>query len=326
MYNFVVFGITNDFYRHSFADLKSMPNVIIREDIFESRCKAVYYLYRLHTFPRISLEFPFTSVWDSVSYRNEFKDSQNLCFIFMPKHANRTSYFSLLRRTYPGCKLVMTFRDRVDRNLDCFPNLTIESLRDNFDLIYSYNKYDCQKYGFLYFNTEATKEDISPGDERDWSDVVFVGSAKDRYERIIEAYKIFQNAGLKTDFYIVGAPRKSRFNAPGITFADRNMSYSEMLERTINSRCILEISQSGEWGFTSRSQEAIMYNKRLITDSLIVKEQKYYPSKNIYFFNNISEIDPLFPLENGEVDYGYEGDYSPKKFIEQIEAELNRHT
>ena len=100
------------------------------------------------------------------------------------------------------------------------------------------------------------------------------------------------------------------------------MPYGEMLEKTINSRCVLELSQDKEYGFTSRSQEAIIYNKKLITDSLIVKEQKFYPSKDILFINDVADINPDFVKEMNEVDYGYNGEYSPLRMIENIEAHL----
>lgn len=42
MHNYVIFGITNEFYRHSFADLKKLNNVLIREDIYENDNKFLY--------------------------------------------------------------------------------------------------------------------------------------------------------------------------------------------------------------------------------------------------------------------------------------------
>lgn len=322
MYNFILFGISNDFYRHSFRDLTKMKNVIIKEDIYENRFRPLYYLYRIHTFPRIKTQFPFTSIWDKYCNNFSFSDNNPVCFVFMPKHANRFTYFAYLRKQYPNSKLIMMFRDRVDRNLVWFPNLNINKVKKTFDLVYSYNKYDCETYGLRYFNTEASKEYLISDEKSKWSDVVFIGAAKGRLNKIIMAYNKFKSAGFKTDFYIVGAPRKQIFKSEGITFARKGIPYSEMLKRTVNSKCILEISQSGEYGFTSRSQEAFMYNKLLITDSKIVKDQRFYPSDNILFYNSIEDIDPSFIKDRQPVDYGYLNDYSPKVVLEQIEKDL----
>lgn len=324
MYNFVIFGITNEFYRHSFADLKRLENVVIREDIYENRNKFLYYLYRVHTFPKTKVRWPFTNIWDRRSFHQRFANDYEACFVFMPKHANRKTYFGYLRKEYPGCKLVMMFRDRVDRNLSWFPYLRIDELKRDFDLVYSYNKYDCEKYGLIYFNTEASKENLIAREKETWSDVVFIGNAKDRLEKILSAYRKFKNAGIKTDFYIVGAPKESRFSENGIVFADKGVSYAEMLDRTVNSRCILEVSQQGEYGFTSRSQEAFMYNKKLITDSLIVKDQRFYPSEHILFYKSVDDIDPEFVKRLSMPDYMYDDDYSPISVIEQIDADLNK--
>ena len=325
MYNFVIFGITNEFYRHSFADLKKLKNVVIREDIYENKNKLLYYLYRVHTFPKTKLRWPFTSVWDKRSFHQQFANDDKTCFVFMPKHANRKTYFEYLRKEYPGCKLVMMFRDRVDRNLSWFPYLRIDDIKKDFDLVYSYNKYDCEKYGLIYFNTEASKEDLVAKSKDTWSDVVFIGNVKDRLDKILSAYKKFKNVGLKTDFYIVGAPKEKRLSENGIVFADKGVSYTEMLDRTVNSRCVLEVSQPGEYGFTSRAQEAFMYNKKLITDSLIVKDQRFYPSEHILFYKSVDDIDPEFVKNLSMPDYKYNDDYSPIRVIEQIEVDLNNH-
>lgn len=326
MYNYVIFGITNDFYRHSFADLKKLDNVLLREDVYENKNKVAYYIYRLHTFPYSKVQWPLTSIWDQKSYNGHFDNLNKMCFVFMPKHANRKSYFSFLRKKYPNCKLIMMFRDRVDRNLSWFPNLDIQEIKKEFDMLYSYNKYDCEHYGLRYFNTEASKETLIPRSTEEWSDVVFIGNVKDRLDKILDAYRIFSDAGLKTDFYVVGVPKERRFAGEGIVFADKGISYADMLERTINSRCIFEVSQPGEYGFTSRSQEAIMYNKKLITDSLIVKDQKYYPSPHIMFYRNIDEIDPGFVKNQEMPDYNYQDDYSPVRVIEQIERDLENES
>lgn len=323
MHNYVVFGVSNDFYRHSFADLKALKNVIVRADLYDNSNKLLYFLYRVHTFPRIKVRWPFTYIWDKRCFHQKFENDNDTCFLFMPKHANRKSYFEYLRKEYPGCKLVMMFRDRVDRNLLWFPYLRIDELKKDFDLVYSYNKYDCEKYGLLYFNTEASREKLTAREKQTWSDVVFIGNVKDRLDKILNAYRIFKNAGLKTDFYIVGAPKERRFQEDGIVFANKGMSYAEMLDRTVNSRCVFEVSQPGEFGFTSRSQEAFMYDKKLITDSLIVQDQRFYPSEHILFYRSIDDINPEFVKGSSMPDYMYNDDYSPIRIIEQIEADIN---
>lgn len=111
---------------------------------------------------------------------------------------------------------------------------------------------------------------------------------------MLKAYNIFTKAGLRCKYYLTGVPQNKRINLPGIEYAEKFMPYSEMLYHTINSKCILEINQYEAVGYTSRFLEAVMYNKRLITDNKDVMLSKFYSSDNIMCISDILDIDPSF--------------------------------
>ena len=102
------------------------------------------------------------------------------------------------------------------------------------------------------------------------------------------------------------------------------MPYSEMLYHTINSKCILEINQYEAVGYTSRFLEAVMYNKRLITDNKDVMLSKFYSSDNIMCISDILDIDPSFVSSEKIVDYYYNGEFSPIHLIEKIDLLLTQ--
>lgn len=321
-YNYVFYGATNRFLRDTFREMDELDNATVRGDFLDGDHPILGKLFKFHTYPQFNriVNLPGKSIWLNHCFHFDFPEERPICFIFEMKYYNQDFFLNYLRKTYPNCKLVITFRDQYERKKGRFKDLEIEDLFKKFDLVMSYDKGDCEKYNMIYFNLEASLKQLEKAPDYPWSDVVFVGRAKGRIERIIRAYDILSSAGLKCYFYVVG--EKDVKHHGDIIFTDKIMPYEDMLNNTINSRCVLELSQNREYGFTSRAQEAIMYNKKLITDSLIVREQRFYPSKDILFINDVNEINPEFVKDSSVVDYGYDGDYSPVRLIENIESHI----
>ncbi len=84
---------------------------------------------------------------------------------------------------------------------------------------------------------------------------------------------------------------------------------------------MFDINQSGALGFTSRFLEAVMYNKRFVTDNIAVKDTEYFKTGNIMYYEKISDIYKEF-FDTDEADYHYGGDFSPIFLIEKIDNEL----
>ena len=95
-----------------------------------------------------------------------------------------------------------------------------------------------------------------------------------------------------------------------------------MLYRTIRANCSLDINQDGGTGFTSRFIEAVLYNKRLVTDNVFVKESKFYNPKYIQCVSNFDDMDTKFITNEELVDYNYKGEFSPINLINIMEKKL----
>ena len=322
-YNFVFYGATNTFLKNTFQEADSLDNATVRGDFLDSQNKLLQMLFKAHTYPQFNhfFQLPGKGIWLHKCFNFEFKYDNPICFIFEAKYFNQDFFFDYLKQKFPNCKLVITFRDLYLSKKRIFKDLDISNLRRKFDLIMSYDKNDCKKFNMVYFNLEASRNmNIHLAKDYPWYDVIFIGRVKGRLDKIIRSYDILNGANLKCYFYVVGETNIRKHG--DIIFSSKIMPYEQMLEKTINSRCVLELSQAGEYGFTSRSQEAIMYNKKLITDSSIVKEQRFYPSKDIMFITDVEEIDPNFVKDKSTVDYGYNGEYSPVRLLELIEKSL----
>ena len=323
-YNYIFYGATNDFTKTEFSEYYKMEGVQVKEDPFESDSRALQLIYKAHTYPYLNkyIELPFKGIWNKKCRVKDFHNNKPLCFVFFPKYALNKQYHKYLRQTYPGCKLVLQFWDLVKKNKMWFPKLDIDYIKEEFDLVLSFNKYDCEKYGFTYFNGEtASKQDITPSKNGYESDVVFIGRTKGRYEKLMKIYDMVTDAGFTCYFYVV-TDNGEKYSHGDIIFTKKLMSYREVLQHVVDSRCILELVQEGQYGFSSRAKEAFIYNKKLITDSLIVKDQRFYPSKDICFIEKPEDINLDILRDTTEVDYGYDDDYSAGKVIELMETLL----
>jgi len=260
-----------------------------------------------------SLTFPFFTKID-------FSDEKPLCFVFATSDYPIV-YVDYLKKRYPNSKFVKLHRDLI-KIAHLHSEYSEENMNKYFDVRMSYDEGEAKQYGFYHFNEIESKIDVPISDEYPLSDVFFAGKVKDRLPKILAAYKTFTDAGLKCDFYLTGVSNSDRKELPGITYAEHFMPYKEMLYRSINSRCMLDINQEGAVGYTSRILEAIIYNKKIIVDNPVVKDMPYYKTGYI-LFSDMNDIDPSFVLKDvGEIDYQYKGEFSPIHLIEQIDSIL----
>lgn len=250
---------------------------------------------------------------------DKFNNDKPFCFVL--SSILPISYLKYLKKKHKGCKLVKLHRDLVKithKNSE----YTEEIMNEIFDLRMTYDQDEAKKYGLKYFHEIESKIDIEISDKYPLCDVFFAGRAKDRLPKILKAYEIFTNAGLKCDFYVTNVPKNEQVKLEGITYAEKYMPYIEMLYKSVNAKCMLDINQAGAVGYTSRFLEAIMYNKKIIIDNPSVKESKYYNPKYIQYVETMDKINPQFVKDDYPVDYCYKGDFSPVHLIKQIDDEL----
>ena len=104
--------------------------------------------------------------------------------------------------------------------------------------------------------------------------------------------------------------------------------YSEVLERTMKAGCILDIVQKGQNGNTIRYYEAICNDKKLLTNNRSVLNSKYYDPRYIQYFSKAEEIDVEWIKRPCEVNFGYQGEFSPeiliRKFISECEEKNDK--
>ena len=80
---------------------------------------------------------------------------------------------------------------------------------------------------------------------------------------------------------------------------------------------------NNRFNFTLRTREAIIYNKKLITNNKRIKEKSFYKEKYINVFKSSSDIDVEFVLRDQNVNYAnYQEEFSPMNFLEFLSRNL----
>lgn len=329
-YNFVFFSTPDNKYKID----KSSYNTICALELENSQdCKLVTYpldtkpkwiryLFAMHNSDKIAqkIKLPLKKIWYPYYFDNRFTIKKPLCIVIL-NHYLSIDYLKYLKNTYKGCRLVMLHRDFLRISQSANPDLPQNPI---LDLEMTYDEGESHKYGFPHFSEFESKVDVQIKDPLE-SDVFFAGKAKDRLPELLDAYYKITSAGLKVFFFLTGVPIEQQIALPGIEYAKRNMSYREMLYHTVNTKCVLEATQKGQKGYTSRFLEAVIYGKKIISNSDYLKESKFYDPEKVQIVDRMSNLDTEFITKgNGFVDYNYNGEFSPFRVLDRIDEELVR--
>lgn len=331
-YNYVFFNTTESYNLEE--NRKMYCSICTRDLLSYKGAKVVTYPYEysnlfvklfffLHNSNRINrfINLPFKHLWYPGYFKNDFSDEKPLCFILLNRFWFPPDYLKYLKKVYPNAKFVLLLRDLMKIQNNPFSKRFINN--PIFDLQMTIDQEEAVKYGMEYYDEFESKIEVPKSENYPISDVFFAGKVKDRMEKLMTAYEIFSTAGLKCEFYLTGVPKSERKVLPEITYAEKSMPYIDMLYKTVNTRCVLEFNQEGALGFTSRFLNAVMYNKKLITDNPAVKDTKFYDPSRILFVDKACDIDPEFVLNDSEkIDYHYNNEFSPLRLLEKIDKLL----
>lgn len=241
-------------------------------------------------------------------------DNERKCILLI--RIFEPSYLHWLRLRYPQGVFVLFLRDLYKTKE---PYVSMYKKEKLIDVWGSYDKEETEKYNMDFFYPEIeSKTSFSGLDLSPTCDIFFAGAAKNRLPMLLEAYDYLTENGLKCHFIIMDANEKESDLREGIDYTKELIPYRQMLLYSIRCRCMLEINQEGAVGNTSRFLEAVMYNKRLITNSESVRNDNFYKPEFIKIFRDIREIDPAFIKEDIVVDYNYNNEFSPVGLIECI--------
>ncbi|MFT4047459.1 MAG: hypothetical protein QM661_12285 [Solimonas sp.] len=132
--------------------------------------------------------------------------------------------------------------------------------------VWSFDADDCARYGFepyAQFLRKVDDDGAAPA-----VDVFFLGRDKGRAPLLDAIRRNAADAGCSTDIRILSAQ-------------DRPLPYADYLGLMRRARCVIDINQAGQAGWTLRPIEAGFYGKKLITNNPDVAAAPFYRPQNI---------------------------------------------
>lgn len=318
-YNYIIAGVDR-YYSIVYKDLQNNPNIKCYKSYIDGiKSKFIQLLIRVNFNIKLNkyLRTPFNLFTYPLIFSNEFKDDKFLCYIFFENQyaVINTSYIDYLKHKYTNAKFVLYMQDLVSS----LPYYDIDDYKNKFDIIFSYDKGDCEKYNLIYNPTPYSNMGNLQLPVKEKSDIFFCGYAKQRFRAILDVYDKCSNAGLKCLFFVMGVPKKEQIKREGIIY-NTPISYEENIAYVKQSMCILEIMQDNAIGYTLRLWESITYNKHLLSNNQSIKKSKYYNSDYVHFVQDQNSYDWI----TNEVMYSddIKQSLSPLSFIKRIDTLL----
>lgn len=351
---FIIFtgGEKNNLFDLLFADLKQLNNVQI-----DSRLpripKPLRGLWKLHHAKKWNKNkpLPFRNIWNAFSPLKDFspKLEEEYCLVFnnVSLPLFEPGQLNALKKKY-HVHLAMYFLDSFRSYYSQRAQMNMRQV--DFDLIYTFHKPDAVPGKIDFFDTyysknildncttkEGLPQDLYAAEEKESSsmkgetdlpskesisetDAFFWGIDSGRGEKIEQVYEVLTKAGLNCKFGICYSD-EHREKKDGIIY-NQPIPYPEVLRRTMQTNCIVDIVGDYSGGISLRAYEAVTYGKKLLTDNPLVKEMRYYHPDRMQVFSKPEEIDLSFFQKNMHPDYGYTDAFSPIHFIARMEKEL----
>lgn len=322
----IVLGSDWDVYQYAFRDFIENSKVCY---IPTFRPKGLLgKIHRLLFNPRINklINIPFKKSWTSYYFKDLKED--NYCFLILEtwlRWESATGLLPYLRKKYPKSRIVCFNQDLLKRIVDLYTGEFIPAnyLKNISDLVITYDTNDAARYGFTYFPTVFSP--ICSIKPKAPSDLYFLGLNKGRLPMLVEICRKAKDLGLKCNFIMLKVPHEEQIHIEGIHYVDTNVPYSENLANAAASGCIIEMLQPGASSATFRMWEAIMLNRKLITNSISVKSSPFFDDRYISTFTCADDFDWDFvrtPQKGFEAN-PFQENIRPEALVRFIEQRLN---
>lgn len=262
--------------------------------------KRFWIKYRAKYYKRIFEQMP-------VRYKNKCIVLFSDCIPFEKYH-----FSEMLKKIIPDVKIVYFFQDIISADTSKIEFLN--HYKENVDLIYSFDNNDAKNYNLEFYNVPYSNITLSTSTE---FDICFVGKAKDRLDEIIRYYEFFKSKGMKLDFWIIDVEKSKQKYSDEINYSEQ-ISYADYLKIISKSRCILEIIQKNSTGNTLRVDEAIIFDKILLSNNTNLYNNIFYDSSFMFVIDKIEEFDVEKVTDLSEVEYKYKDKVSPFRFLDEV--------
>ena len=324
----IIFGSDYDEYAFSSKINKNLIPLNISK-FYKKTNLFLKVLFKFHLSYRINklINLPFKSLW-ILRELKQIDLSENYVFVFNRSYDTIKKNFNFDINEY--------LKEKNEKNIFImYFNDQFRTYKYNynyydlcFDYLFSYDKIDAKRNNFNYLksgydinrflNLDCTKLEY---------DILFVGRAKNRLDKIIYISDELTKRGLNCIFFVTGIENNKDIKRSNF-FVNKTIDYSLNLQLIQKSRSILEIIQEDSYSHTLRMGEALAFKKILVTNNLFLEINEKSDEKWIFKINfNSLELDiiadSIKKFSVAEYSEHIIYDYSTEKFISSLDNFLN---
>lgn len=221
--------------------------------------------------------------------------------------------------------LLLNSMDASSPNIKDFKN---EIINGNWKEVYTYDKYDAEKYDWNYFGLSYFSNPKKLKSLPKASDIYFVGGLKGNRDcLILDTFRTLHSNGIKCffDLYCYSDQQYNKYKYNNYINCYRKWkSYNEIQEQIIKTNCILEILQEGQRTQSVRYFEAVFYNKKLLTNNPNIFNLPFYDENYMRYFSKPEDIDLDWVRKKENINYGYNGEFSTLRLLEKIKSNIKK--
>lgn len=184
--------------------------------------------------------------------------------------------------------------------------------------IYTFDQYDASRFGLKFIDSFYSKLVIPSSALVVRQGIYYIGKAKDRLQKILSFCDFFRNHGVDFDFNIM-VDHSGLISDGNVKFKTSAVPYTQSVNDMLGFSTIFDITEEGQHGATLRYYEAVVYNKKLVTTNPYVRDLYYYNPEYMKIVQKPEDIDVDWLKEPMDIDYGYDGRFSPVKFLKLIQ-------
>jgi len=281
---YYIYFSSGGYYDIAYQDLIGKNNILFISNFLLRRNKVSTFFFRYFFF--FNKVKPLARYFSFFLFPRIYKDELGegiRCFLFDERtlFLYNSGYLEYLKSRYPSCKFICILHDKVYT----ITNVNLSDIKKFFDIIFSYDLNDSHSNGFIYRPTSYSITDCYYKNFEPKKDVIFIGQVKSRMGKILSIYSDLIKFGFDFEFYLINVKESERVELPNIIYCDW-LSYSEVLKKTLEFRCILELMQEDSKNITFRTWEAISYDKYLLTDNNFILETPFYNEKYMFLISD----------------------------------------
>lgn len=305
----------NTMLDYMMADVKE-DFISIEEKRNPSRIVHLLKKNKVQSVTKGSLNFLFASSYELYNVlKKETKRYKKVVVLFTNSSFLYTRYPEKVllnyKKEWENIHYVLFYIDIVNHPVSYHANC----LRDKeiFDLVYTVDKDDAEKYNFRLWMTPYSENSDMKKIQSE-KDLFFCGVTKGRTDILVQILEAAKENDIECNMRIKCEENEKEIlnNYAGmIELMNDYESYDELLKKTLHSNCVLEIVQEGQAALTLRPYESVVYNRKLLTNNRSILSFPYYNPAYMQYFEKPEQIDWEWVKERKEISYDYNGEFSP---------------